>query len=132
MRTEHHAHRFSAGLLRLLGTCTRGAAILAVAAIVACDAEPVVAPPAAAVAPDSESSESPSAAKASERDILIALYKATGGPNWVNGENWLTDARSAKRGEHSTSKTSLRSASLRARAGAGRDRDGRVVRVIPN
>ena len=28
----------------------------------------------------------------SDRDILRALYKATGGPDWVNNENWLTDA----------------------------------------
>ena len=28
----------------------------------------------------------------SERDILEALYNATGGPNWINQDNWLTDA----------------------------------------
>ena len=27
----------------------------------------------------------------SDRDILEVLYDATGGPNWTNGENWLTD-----------------------------------------
>ena len=27
-----------------------------------------------------------------ERAALVALYEATGGPNWVNNENWLTDA----------------------------------------
>ena len=27
-----------------------------------------------------------------EREALVALYHATGGPNWVNAENWLTDA----------------------------------------
>ena len=27
-----------------------------------------------------------------ERAALIALYEATDGPNWVNSENWLTDA----------------------------------------
>ena len=27
-----------------------------------------------------------------ERDILVALYRATDGPNWVNSDNWLTDA----------------------------------------
>ena len=27
----------------------------------------------------------------SDRDILVALYEATDGPNWVNNENWLTD-----------------------------------------
>ena len=29
---------------------------------------------------------------ASERDILEALYNATGGPNWRNSADWLTDA----------------------------------------
>ncbi len=28
----------------------------------------------------------------SDRDVLTALYKATGGPNWTNSQNWLTDA----------------------------------------
>ena len=28
----------------------------------------------------------------SDRDILEALYTATDGPNWVNSDNWLTDA----------------------------------------
>ena len=27
-----------------------------------------------------------------ERDVLVALYNATDGPNWVNSEHWLTDA----------------------------------------
>ena len=27
-----------------------------------------------------------------DRAALVALYEATGGPNWVNSENWLTDA----------------------------------------
>ena len=27
-----------------------------------------------------------------ERDILVALYNATGGPSWTNGTGWLTDA----------------------------------------
>ena len=27
-----------------------------------------------------------------DRAALVALYNATDGPNWVNGENWLTDA----------------------------------------
>ena len=27
-----------------------------------------------------------------DREALVALYEATGGPNWVNDENWLTDA----------------------------------------
>ena len=29
---------------------------------------------------------------AEERAALVALYNATDGPNWVNNENWLTDA----------------------------------------
>ena len=28
-----------------------------------------------------------------DRDILTALYEATGGPNWVNGRNWLSGAQ---------------------------------------
>ncbi len=28
----------------------------------------------------------------SDRAALVALYEATDGPNWVNNENWLTDA----------------------------------------
>ena len=27
-----------------------------------------------------------------DRDILVALYEATDGPNWADAENWLTDA----------------------------------------
>ena len=27
-----------------------------------------------------------------DRDILVALYQATDGLNWINSENWLTDA----------------------------------------
>ena len=29
---------------------------------------------------------------ATDREALVALYEATGGQNWVNNENWLTDA----------------------------------------
>ena len=28
-----------------------------------------------------------------DRDMLTALYEATGGPNWVNGRNWVTGAQ---------------------------------------
>ena len=28
----------------------------------------------------------------SQHDILVAIYEATNGPNWVNNDNWLTDA----------------------------------------
>ena len=31
-------------------------------------------------------------ARLSDRDILVALYEATGGPNWTNNGNWLTVA----------------------------------------
>ena len=31
-------------------------------------------------------------AKNVDRAALVALYNATDGPNWVNNENWLTDA----------------------------------------
>ena len=27
-----------------------------------------------------------------DRDVLVALYEATGGPNWTKNDNWLTDA----------------------------------------
>ena len=70
--------------------CARGAVILAVAAVAACD-ESVVAPPAAVVAA-SPPSALLSPAPASDRDILIALYETTDGPNWLNSDNWLTDA----------------------------------------
>lgn len=36
-------------------------------------------------------SENPQEQK-SEREILIEFYQATGGDNWVNNENWCTDA----------------------------------------
>lgn len=28
----------------------------------------------------------------SDRAVLVALYESTDGPNWVDNENWLTDA----------------------------------------
>ena len=27
-----------------------------------------------------------------DRAALVALYNATGGPNWTNNDNWLSDA----------------------------------------
>ena len=71
---------------------TRHSAILlAVALVAACDGEPVAAPPAAlALAPSATALPTPSLT--SDRDILIALYHATDGRNWVNSDNWLTDA----------------------------------------
>ena len=47
-----------------------------------------------------------------DRAALVALYNATGGPNWVNNENWLTDAP------------------LGEWYGVETDADGRVVRVL--
>ena len=67
------------------------AILFAVALVAACDGERVTAPP-AAVAPASESTASLSAAGTSDRDILVALYQATDGANWINNDNWLTDA----------------------------------------
>ena len=46
-----------------------------------------------------------------ERAALVALYEATDGPNWVNNENWLTDAP------------------LGEWYGVGTDASGRVVRL---
>lgn len=65
--------------------------LFGLALVAACDREPVAAPP-AAVAPASESTASLSAALTSDRDILVAFYEATDGSNWVNNDNWLTDA----------------------------------------
>ena len=45
----------------------------------------------------------------SDRDVLEILYEATGGPNWTNSNNWLTDAP------------------LRDWYGVGVDGEGRVV-----
>ena len=36
--------------------------------------------------------EAPPAARAADRDALVALYHATDGPNWTTTTNWLTDA----------------------------------------
>jgi len=35
--------------------------------------------------------EKTSPAVLSDREVLVALYNATDGPNWVNNENWLSD-----------------------------------------
>ena len=34
----------------------------------------------------------PTTSPETDRDALIALYNATGGPNWTNNTNWLSDA----------------------------------------
>ncbi len=36
--------------------------------------------------------DDPGTGPATDRAVLKALYEATDGPNWVNNENWLTDA----------------------------------------
>ena len=86
--SKRHVHRRAT--TAAWHTRARGAVILAVAVVAACD-ESVVAPPAAVVAA-SPPSALRSPAPASDRDILIALYETTDGPNWLNSDNWLTDA----------------------------------------
>ncbi|MDE2965052.1 MAG: hypothetical protein OXU26_14180, partial [Acidobacteriota bacterium] len=41
---------------------------------------------------DDPGGEPPGTSSATDRAALEALYEATDGPNWVNNENWLTDA----------------------------------------
>ena len=63
---------------------------MAVAWVVACADEPVVGPPETVVGYDA----APGAmamARASDRDILVALYEVTDGANWRDNTNWLTD-----------------------------------------
>ncbi len=88
MTSKRHVHRRAT--TAAWHTRPRGAVILAVVVVAACD-ESVVAPPAALVAA-SPPSALLSPAPASDRDILIALYETTDGPNWLNSDNWLTDA----------------------------------------
>ena len=38
------------------------------------------------------STDEPTADMVTDRAALVALYNATGGPNWTNSENWLSDA----------------------------------------
>ena len=85
MTSKRHVHPRAA--TAAWHTRARGAVILAVVVVAACD-ESVVAPPVAA----SPRSALLSPAPASDRDILIALYETTDGPNWLNSDNWLTDA----------------------------------------
>ncbi len=76
--------------MRLKYRLRRGSAVLAALFVAACDQEPVVAPT-PAIAPVA-ASKALMAASAGDRDILVALYNATDGPNWVNDDKWLTDA----------------------------------------
>ncbi len=88
MTSKRHVHRRAT--TAAWHARARGAVILAVVVVAACD-DSVVAPPAALVAA-SPPSALRSPAPASDRDILIALYETTDGPNWLNSDNWLTDA----------------------------------------
>lgn len=47
-----------------------------------------------------------------DREALATLYRATGGPNWINNENWLTDAP------------------LQDWYGVTTDEDGRVIKLV--
>ena len=86
MRTELQLRR-----LHRRTTSAAVAAILAVAWIAgACSDDAIVDPPVAAVATDAAASAM-AMAQASDRDILVALYHATDGPNWRDNTNWLTD-----------------------------------------
>ena len=67
----------------------RIAALLAVAWAAACTDESVVDP--RVVASDA-ASQAMAVAQAGDRDILVALYHATDGPNWRDNTNWLSDA----------------------------------------
>ena len=42
--------------------------------------------------PNARSSTPVPTTEATDRDVLVALYHATGGDNWTNNENWLSDA----------------------------------------
>ena len=44
------------------------------------------------VGPASDDGSADSGDAASDRAALVALYHATDGPNWIDSENWLTDA----------------------------------------
>jgi len=92
MRSEPHQHDMRRRTKRSAWRANvRVAALMAVAGVAACTDESVVDPPAAYVASDSEPNAM-AAAQASDRDILVALYEATDGPNWTSSDNWLTDA----------------------------------------
>ena len=89
-RSGHHVRRRSAAAGWPI--CARGLVILAVAVAAACDKESVVGPPPTAE-PVALSGPALSAAPMSDREILITLYQATDGANWLNSGNWLTDAQ---------------------------------------
>ena len=43
-------------------------------------------------APTPEAAATPAPAAAADRDVQVALYHATDGPNWVTNTNWLSEA----------------------------------------
>lgn len=61
-------------------------AVAAVAVLMGCEDE-IAAPP-----PETETALPEMAAENPDRATLVALYEATGGPNWKRRDNWLTDA----------------------------------------
>ena len=74
----------------------RGVAVSAIAVVgvlsVSCgDSTTAPGPMVTAIADDTQGAVA-SAAANPDRAALVALYGATDGPNWVNNENWLTDA----------------------------------------
>ena len=91
MRSEAlHLHRIRRRPIRCAWqTGVRVAALLAFAWAAGCTDETVVDPPFGA--PEAES-RAMAMASASDRDILVALYNSTDGPNWRDNNNWLTNA----------------------------------------
>ena len=72
----------------------RNRALVAMALIAlwtACADNPVV-PPRAESGIVAARSAAAVAAAATDREALVALYEATGGPNWISNDDWLTDA----------------------------------------
>ncbi|GEM_PF-200980 len=92
MRSELHLRRMGRRKVRAAWQASAAAAaLLAIAWVaVACSDESVVDPPVAAVASDA-APNTKAMAQASDRDILVALYEATDGPNWRDNTNWLSD-----------------------------------------
>ncbi len=91
MRSQLHPHDIQRRTVRSAWRASvRIAALPVVAWFAACADESVVDPPAATVASDA-APNAMAMAQATDRDILVALYEATDGPNWRDNTNWLTD-----------------------------------------